>query len=508
MNVSIRVRSYLRIACIPVLALAILAPYFDTASRLVKGWFTYEEAHKLILLAIAVYLLWMNKDQLKKTSPQPAIGAGLLVTVFGCLILLAGKVSNTFLIQDVSLPLTIIGIIILVGGWRYAKLTWLPVAYLLFVFEFFDELLSGIAIYLQYTAAWVAFVVLKLAGMPVIISGERLQLPHVILDVARGCSGINHIVALTAIAVPVAFARQRSSLARIALIVFAFLIGNFANGLRIAVIGLWSAHNPGSVHGPYDIFYVSSTFFFGMILFFAVSWLIGRYWPHPRKNQETNAAVLDEPHGKRQYNGTACAVSAGLGVVVLCAAWFALFLFEPRPVALKNALSTFPLTVGNWSGQALLGDKSPLKVIDADKLISRVYTDKSSGVRARLDIAYFENQNETKKIVSYKTGWLYDNRMEMVPVSTGKGVVYVAKTRSKTKDWGPETVYFWYDLDGKVTANRYEAKARTIMDAVTKRQTNGAITRLSFPASQNTTDEKALLDALVPMVREFFERST
>jgi EpsI family protein len=491
-------------ATIPIIVLALFIPYFDTFSRLVKGWFSYKEAHKAILLAISFYLLWLNRDGLRQLNIEPARKIGSLVTLVGCLVLVGGALSNTSLIRDVSLPITLLGLIMLLGGGEYAKLTWLPVAYLLFVFEFFDELLGGIAIYLQYAAAWIAFVTLELSGMPVIMSAERLLLPHIVLDVGRGCSGINHIVALIALAIPFAFSRHLSSFARLSLIISALLIGVFVNGLRIAMIGLWSAENPSDVHGPHDIFYVSSIFFFGMALFFVVGLLFERFWP-VRRNSEVLKQKSIEKTVSIQSELSSRIVSLSIGVLILCGTWVALRLFEPVAVPLARSISSFPMQIGEWSGKNIHSDDSPLKPVDADALLYRVYSDQA-GSQAKLNIAYFELQDDSKKIVSYKTGWLYDNRMEMLPVATDEGTIHVARTVSRMKQDEPEAVYFWFDINGYVTGNRYAAKIRTIIDAATTRRTNGAIVRLSFPSSVNRSKEQAFLSDSVPVIRNFLKQ--
>src|SRR5512145_216832 len=152
---------------ISLLALSFFGAYFDTFLRLVKSWASYDQAHTAILIAISLFLLWTERGRLKQLSPQPALKTGSAVALLGCLMLIAGKLSNTMLLQYVSLPVTITGITILVGGFSYIKVVWLPIVYLFFVFGLFDEILGSVSIYLQYAAALTASGLLKLTGIPV-----------------------------------------------------------------------------------------------------------------------------------------------------------------------------------------------------------------------------------------------------------------------------------------------------------------------------------------------------
>jgi hypothetical protein len=55
--------------------------------------------------------------------------------------------------------------------------------------------------------------------------------------------------------------------ARVIVFFTAFLIGIFANGLRVALIGIYAIYNKGAdLHGPAETLYVSFIFFFGMVV--------------------------------------------------------------------------------------------------------------------------------------------------------------------------------------------------------------------------------------------------
>jgi EpsI family protein len=489
-----------------ILALCLFGAYFDTFSRLVKSWTNYDEAHTAILLAISFYLLWTRRSHLKQLSPQPTMMAGSAVMLLGCLILIAGRLSNASLLEDTSLPITITGIVLLIGGTRYIRNTWLSIAYLLFVFGFFNELLGSISMYLQYAAAWTASQILRFTGMPVGLQGIILRLPHITLEVERGCSGQKHILVLVALAVPLAFIRHHSWLQRLLLICLAFIIGIFANGLRIAIIGLWTSNHDGPVHGPHDVLGVSLIFFFGLVLFLFASWAAERYWPG--KPQQGNPAEFDTDKKNLVRSGRLLStVDLGVGILILCSTTIVLQLWQPHPASLKQPLTDLPMTVGVWSGQDLKTIDSPLKDMNPDQLLYRQYVNRA-GQEATVNIAYFETQDEEKKIVSYRNAWLSDG-MESLPLVTDQGTFFIGRTIKKRGKQGPEVVYFWFDIDGDVTANRYTAKIETIKDTITKHRTNGAVVFLSFPktATMNELELKSFIGQVFPLIRSLLKQT-
>jgi EpsI family protein len=505
-NLNNRLSASIRYGRISLLAIAVAIAYSATIIRLVTDWSSDTGALSLVLLAISLYLLWTRRNELKQLSPQPAIVAGSAVMLLGCLTLIVGRLSDASLLQDTSLPVTIMGIVLLTGGTRYVRPTWLSIVYLLFAFGFFNELLGSISMYLQYTAAWTAYRILQLVGMPVVLRGVILQLPHITLEVENGCSGQKHILALMALAVPLVFIRHPNWLPRLLLICLAFIIGVFANGLRIAIIGLWTSTHGGSVHGPYDVLGVSLIFFFGLILFLLASWAAETYWPGKPRQNKSRELKTDKENPVRSRR-VLSVVAFGISILILCGTAIVLQLWKPHPASLKQPLTALSMSVGAWSGQDLNTIDSPLKDMNPDGLLYRQYAN-LTGQRATVNIAYFASQDEERKVVSYRNAWLSEG-MEVLPLVTDQGTFFIGKTIKKRGKQGPEIVYFWFDIDGDIITDRYIAKIGTIRDTIIKHRTNGAVIFLSFPktATMNEMENKAFVGQIFPLIRKLLQQT-
>lgn len=390
----------------------------------------------------------------------------------------------------------------LIGGSPYIRVVWLPITYLFFVFGLVDEILGNMNIYLQHAAAWTASGLLKTIGMPVVLKGLILELPHISLEVEKGCSGQKHIIALLALAVPIVYLRLHGLLPRFLLIATAFLIGIFGNGIRIAIIGLWSINHPRSIHGPHGIFYVSFIFFFGIILFLFVIWIAESFWPKKRnKKNVINPGLSQHSTGLTTHSFSA---PFAFGIVLLCGVALFIQVWQTNQVILQNPLERFPPIIGDWSGQDIVESDSPLKHAKPDLLLYRKYVN-SMGKQIQLSIAYFESQNENKRIIGYQTDWLYSHEIRTLSLSGNN----IGKTFRNNEKRELETVYFWFDIDGKTTAGRYMAKIKTIISACIKRQTNGSITVISFPQKQAISDseQNLFIQQAFPLIQDFLKQT-
>lgn len=479
-----------------ILCVAFVLAYYETILRLIKGWFTFEYSPALLILAISVFMIWKKKHKLSQLAIKPNVLLGPGVTIVGCLILLSGKLTSTMLIQDASIVFTLLGLILLMLGSQYFRFFLLPLGYLLLMFSLVEELLGNISIYLQYLSALIGSSLLKLIGMPVFLKGEFIELPHITLEVAKSCSGIQHIVALVALAIPLATLTQRRLYRKFIFIVSAFLIGIFANGLRIALIGIWTIyHDDGPLHGPFDIFYVSFILGFGMVLVILTSVFSRKSYHKEMKSEEIDGSRGVTARSAFQIKASSTAIAL---IILLITSGF-LYFYKARPLDLKRPLATFPTLIGQWRGQGVAIRDWPLKDFSADMELKMVYQD-LSGQQIGLYIGYFPLQEQGKEVVNDRFNWLHD-KAEVIPIRLGLDTIQVKKTRPlERKD--SRTLYFWYDINGKIFVDRYRAKLATLLRAFTKRRTNGAL--VVFSVNQGRYQKEEGNDSVMEFIQLAF----
>lgn len=497
----------------PVAAVA-AALFFEPISRVVLGWFTFEESHGLLIFAISLYMIWASRERLRGLPLEPNLLLGPLVLLSGCLVYLSAKWSATLLLEQVSLVLVLLGITSLILGNRWLRVLLLPISYLLFMFTAFQELLLPISGHLQQITAWIASGLLKLTGMPVLLSDNYITLPNITLVVARECNGSHHIIALVALALPLAYFTQETWLRRACVILAAFLIGMFANGLRVMLIGLWSiSHSTEQLHGPFNLFYASFIFLFGMLFLLGGTLLSTRRLPTRRAFRHkalpvesscpdlAKATVAGQPPNKS--NKTLSSFIA----LTLLSGTLALAVFrEPTPIHLDQAPTAMQMALDDWRVETEAHQPGgPFEQMKADEQFIWSYLD-NMGRNVQVYVGYFPAQRQDSEIINDRFHWQVQKGADVpVPLEAGEAKVRKIHFRGET---ATGDFYYFYVVNGRILTSRYAVKLATMFDAIVKRRTNGAVVAVFVetpPRTNPLTQDEVVqfLGRLIPSVRAF-----
>lgn len=501
--------------------------YKDTFSRLFKSWFSYENSHGLIILGISIYFIWRKRNLLKSLNPRPSLLWGTVLLAVGSFIYIAGELSHTHIIQDSSLIFSLLAIVLIIGGSAFFKSLFMPIGYLVFMFPVFSELLGNFSIYFQQTTALIAAQLLKFWGMSVLRTAQFIELPHISLEVAQACNGINHIMALVALSIPLAVLSHNSLYKKLLLILISFGIGIIANGLRVALIGIWSAYKKnGPLHGPHDIFYVSFIFFFGMIFLLVISrWLQNRgssslpskyvssslqkreslpfrdIAPSMGIEQSPSIKHLASPLGSRKSLPGKNTLSPVLiaSIILLFTTGFINF-YEPIPVILEKPLRSLPDSIGQWEGEDFLQRQEFIIKIKADEELNRAYKG-NDGKKIKLFIRYFTLQEKGKSITDYRFH-LPGEQWETVKIKLKDDSLKVNKSKILNHS-KKENIYYWYETGGKTIHHHYLVKFELLKNALFKRHSNGAIVFVISPKDKISYEEEIeFIRLIIPAIKQ------
>jgi EpsI family protein len=497
----------------PLLATAFL--YSETLVRLGKGLFSYENSHGLVILAISLYLAWEKRYELARQSIKPNLIGGSIITGLGCAFLVVRQYGITsMLLMDFSLVVTLLGLALLLLGTSHLKILMLPIGYLLFAYPMFDYMPSNVVVHLQYVTAWLAANILKIIGISVYHNAIDLVLPHITLQVVQACAGLNHIVALLAVSVLLAHFALGGWLKKIVLVTAALFIGLAANGLRVAIIGVISTFSqPGPLHGPADIFYVSFVFIIGLAVIILLSYLMGgRSLSHHTKQKTEKDGGKPFHDTSEAYPTVATVRNRGslyfvpllIATIIPVFAYAYTDIFSPRPVPLANSLSNIPLQIGEW--EATCGEKTdfiPADVRPDEKLV-RCYQNEI-GDEFQLYIAYFTHQRKSRKVTDFTLN-SYNEGEEFPILSAGDKITLRKAVPNKA---GPiDNVYFWYSIDGKVIPSRLEAKVTLFANGIIKNRTNGTLVVFKIgKRTDNSKDkdrvDRAVIKTIYPVIQDY-----
>ena len=477
---------------------AFLVLYLDTVIHIVGTWSSNEGAHGPLIVAVCLYLLWLKKDDFKALPRYPIVTWGTFLAGAGCFIFFAGKISSTLLLQQISMVPFLLGMILLLRGWSFFRVLFLPVVYLIFVTGFVETLLSNLAIYLQLASAWISVLFFKLIGMPVVLTGILIDLPHISLEVVRACSGVSHLVAIMALSIPLGIMSKLPPLRKVFLVVASFIIGLFANGFRIFLIGVYALYNEGAdLHGPNETLAVSVIFFFGMILLVILNHFlrpkakkISLDQPENDVEAEIATANIQEVKTGADPFRNAWIVAAMLFVVTFGFAQF----YKVAPVALSSPLDQLVIDIDGFNGKPLPWIDEQLRPFPADDELLRFYD--HSGRRIDVYIGYFAEQSRERKLIDYRRSWMHEEAQQ-ISVATSDGTITINQTRVRDR-FNPSDVYFWYVMDDRIITSQYAGKLYTFLDALFKRRTSGAVVVIQTRSRQE--EVMPFLEELVPVV--------
>ena len=219
-----------------IASLAIL--YFRVVQGLVSDWIHLPDfSHGFLIPLVSFYFIYEKRKELSVLSPSGS-WTGVVLLVFGILLLLLGNLATEYFTMRFSLLLVMGGIILYLLGKDYFKPLLFPLAFLIFMIPIPSILMDRITFPMQLFASKVAASALYLTGIPVLREGNVMLLANTSLEVAEACSGIRSLISLLALSVVFAYISQKATWKRVLLVLSTFPIAIIANAARVSGTGI------------------------------------------------------------------------------------------------------------------------------------------------------------------------------------------------------------------------------------------------------------------------------
>jgi EpsI family protein len=476
---------------------ALVICYAETCLALAGQWYTNQAySYAFVVPPISAFVASAQLRRHPALRPMPDYVIGGSVILLSTALFVVGELGSILALQEVSLAIAVGGTVLLFGGRSMLRLLWFPIAYLLLMVPIWDlplDMLHGTS---QLISARLATAILHSFDIPALRTDTLIILPNMTLEVARECSGINQLIAVFAIAVPAAYLMIVGNLRRTLLVLLALTIALLSNGVRIAAIGTliykgWA----GDVHGPYHVLQGLAVSFVGFaVIGFSLIFFSNRSASSAKTQPEApirTAAAL--PRRLRP------AIEVATGIVLLVAGTLQ-FWFAPMQLPLLATFDEFPKQIGTWSESVADPARiEELKVTGADDELVRAFRS-DQGDRVHLYIGYFRSQEQDREMIGPSTQSLMDAAVSArVPLGADRDTERLNQAIRQGNQ-----VLFWFDVNGRVLAEPYQAKLYSIVDAVARRRTNGAVVIVSWQGGEGVELDPgrlAFLRALLPLLR-------
>jgi len=229
-------------------ALLIVA-YFPVLGRLVEQWSNDENvSHGFFVPLVALYIAWQRRDNILAIERKPAWW-GLAIMALGALQGYVGVLGAELFLQRTSFLITLVGMLLVVGGTQLVRALAFPLLLLPFMIPIPAIVYNQITFPLQLFASQVAETVLGWIGIPVLRDGNILELASQRLSVAEACSGIRSLLSLSFLSLVYAYFFDTRVWMRWVLLLATVPIAILANAGRVTLTGIMSEVNPELARG-------------------------------------------------------------------------------------------------------------------------------------------------------------------------------------------------------------------------------------------------------------------
>ena len=183
--------------------------------------------HVLLVPLIIGWLVFDRRKHLEPIEPQ-AWWPGLIGLAGALFFWLLGTVAGVNTVSQLGAVLALQSSVLLLLGLRVAVANLFPLAYMLFLVPFGDELVPS----LQMITADLVIVLTEWSKIPAVIDGVFIDTPAGLFEVAEACSGVKFLIAMIALGTLIAYTCFERWSRRIALMIAAIALPILANGVR------------------------------------------------------------------------------------------------------------------------------------------------------------------------------------------------------------------------------------------------------------------------------------
>ena len=199
----------------------------DWRAMAAQWWDTSTYNHILLVPAILGWLVALRRRELARLVPE-AWWPGLIVVAGAVFVWVLGSFAGLSLARQVGAVVMLQGAALALLGPRVSAGLCFPLAYMLFLVPFGDELIP----LLQTITAWITMALLGVSGIPAVLEGVFITTPTALFKVAEACSGVKFLIAMSAFAVLAANLCFRTWPRRIVFVAATLALAVLANGVR------------------------------------------------------------------------------------------------------------------------------------------------------------------------------------------------------------------------------------------------------------------------------------
>ena len=215
-------------------------------------------------------------------EPFSRAWSGMVLVLLGLAFYVFCALSDSFHhhnLMGLGVASTLIGIALLIFGWRAMRYLWFPLLYL-FVFgqTISDRFMEVATFKLQDIASYGSYIGFSILGFDVVREGNTLEIFYknesYPLNIAEACSGMRMLMAFFALGVAMAYTGLTHIWQQIVLVLFALPTAIFVNILRVMTLGLLSIIDSGFAAGDFHTFVGTLWLIPAFLIYLGIVWVL------------------------------------------------------------------------------------------------------------------------------------------------------------------------------------------------------------------------------------------
>lgn len=416
---------------------------------------TGEYAHGYLVLLISLYLIVYNRKGLAKLDPCPSYAVIPLVFL-SVLLLLAAILVDVQMLQAVGLLGVLFTVVWALSGHQVMKILAFPVLFIGFAIPVWFPLSP----LLQNFTADVVFWIIRLIEVPAFRQENMITVPAGMFSIEDACSGLRYLLAALTLGSLYAYLNYVTLAGRVAVVLVAAGAALLANIIRVFIV-VYLGYATEMQHPWVDDHLMLGWYLFGGLVA-VLLFIDARFY----RRDTSTLTVKDEADGESSATNISCQkgrthyfISAGLCVFVLSIGPIIVYQqSNQQHISGPSINVVLPEDIEDWSTpMASSNDWMPLYhgaiSTKSDYLVR--------GGSVSLFIAYYPFQKQGAEVIndlnriSNKKSWrtVYSHaRLKYLPAFDVMEQVIDNNQNNKRLVW------YWYNIGGQLTVNKYEAK--------------------------------------------------
>ena len=480
-----------------MLLAAVLGMFWDTWSGLYHHLTSSEDySHGLLILPVSFFLIWEKRKEILALTPT-VDWRGLLVMAIAVGLFTVGELGAELFTTRASIITLFIGAVWWIYGYAVVRVIAFPLLLLYFMLPLPGFVHRNLTFPLQIIASSVSVEILNTLGFLAFREGNVIDMGFSQFQVVEACNGLRFILPLLCLGVIVAFYRPMIGWKRAVLVAITVPLAVATNVVRIAGTGILAHYFGVDVaQGFFHDFSGWAVFMVCFALFVGIAGLLSLLpgKPKPRapmaEKKETGGMPVNM---KKRWLVT----GAALAICFVSPMVVSVFGNVP-PMALKQALDTFPLELGGRTGQKSRMDAETWAQVGGQDYTIIDYR-QAGKPPINFYMAYYEYQKKAGDFIHSPrlclpgAGWhIHSNRVRTLvdneKTAYGGRLQINELIIEKSGYW--QLAYFWYQGRDRNFTSEWAAKFYMVWDGIFRRRTDGALVRLIAPmASRDQTDD-------------------